>query len=90
MQGIATVVEGSMTQGAGQEPVARTATLRDFRVPPYARVPVQGHALDPDPAFPEPVPAQAPAPVTAPVTAPVAERSQPAAPPRPADPPRPA
>ncbi|MFD9608459.1 metallophosphoesterase [Streptomyces sp. NPDC059083] len=33
-----------MTQGAGQEPVVRTATLRDFRVPPYARVPVQGHA----------------------------------------------
>lgn len=30
-----------MTQGAGQEPVVRTATLRDFRVPPYAQVPVQ-------------------------------------------------
>ncbi|MFJ8753745.1 metallophosphoesterase [Streptomyces sp. NPDC102441] len=28
-----------MTQGAGQEPVVRTATLRDFRVPPYAQVP---------------------------------------------------
>jgi hypothetical protein len=37
----ATVVEGSMTQGAGEEPVVRTATLRDFRVPPYAQVPVQ-------------------------------------------------
>jgi hypothetical protein len=37
----ATVVEGSMTQGAGQGPAVRTATLRDFRVPPYARVPVQ-------------------------------------------------
>ncbi|MFF8609939.1 metallophosphoesterase [Streptomyces sp. NPDC015346] len=36
-----------MTQGAGQEPVVRTATLRDFRVPPYARVPVQGHATEP-------------------------------------------
>ncbi|MEU0359975.1 metallophosphoesterase [Streptomyces cyaneofuscatus] len=29
-----------MTQGAGQEPVVRTATLRDFRVPPYAQTPV--------------------------------------------------
>ncbi|WP_276323247.1 metallophosphoesterase [Streptomyces sp. ICN441] len=35
------MVEGSMTQGAGQEPTVRTATLRDFRVPPYAQVPVQ-------------------------------------------------
>ncbi|MFJ3785873.1 metallophosphoesterase family protein [Streptomyces sp. NPDC090093] len=35
-----------MTQGAGQEPVVRTATLRDFRVPPYARVPVQSHAVE--------------------------------------------
>ena len=34
--GGATVVEGSMTQGAGQGPV-RTETLRDFRVPPYAQ-----------------------------------------------------
>ncbi|MFE6228230.1 metallophosphoesterase [Streptomyces sp. NPDC057854] len=40
-----------MTQGAGQDPVERTATLRDFRVPPYARVPVQGHAAEP-PAAP--------------------------------------
>jgi hypothetical protein len=39
--GGATVVEGSMTQGAGQGPAVRTATLRDFRVPPYAQVPVQ-------------------------------------------------
>ncbi|MFD6987748.1 metallophosphoesterase [Streptomyces sp. NPDC059943] len=32
-----------MTQGAGtgQGPVVRTATLRDFRVPPYTQVPVQ-------------------------------------------------
>ncbi|MEU0130312.1 MULTISPECIES: metallophosphoesterase [unclassified Streptomyces] len=29
-----------MTQGAGQEPVVRTATLRDFRVPPYAQAQV--------------------------------------------------
>ncbi|MFI5984147.1 metallophosphoesterase [Streptomyces sp. NPDC051555] len=33
MYGSATVVEGSMTQGAGQGPAMRTATLRDFRVP---------------------------------------------------------
>jgi hypothetical protein len=30
-----------MTQGADEEPVVRAATLRDFRVPPYAQVPVQ-------------------------------------------------
>ncbi|GAA3068117.1 hypothetical protein GCM10017562_38320 [Streptomyces roseofulvus] len=42
-----------MTQGAGQDPVERTATLRDFRVPPYARVPVQGHPAEP-PAAPVP------------------------------------
>ncbi|MER6995309.1 metallophosphoesterase [Streptomyces sp. NPDC000410] len=50
-----------MTQGAGQGPVVRTATLRDFRVPPYAQVPVQsqhlasvhpGNAI-PDDALPE-------------------------------------
>ncbi|WSU70921.1 metallophosphoesterase [Streptomyces sp. NBC_01102] len=34
------MVEGSMTQGAGQGPVVRTATLRDFRVPPYAQAPL--------------------------------------------------
>ncbi|WP_406060194.1 metallophosphoesterase [Streptomyces sp. NBC_01077] len=45
-----------MTQGAGQEPVVRTATLRDFRVPPYARVPVQGHATEPTSMEPLPVP----------------------------------
>jgi Calcineurin-like phosphoesterase len=38
-----------MTQGAGQGPVVRTATLRDFRVPPYAQVPVQSQA----PAHPQ-------------------------------------
>lgn len=36
-----------MTQGAGQGPVVRTATLRDFRVPPYAQVPVQSQVADP-------------------------------------------
>ncbi|WP_405615446.1 metallophosphoesterase [Streptomyces sp. NBC_01511] len=41
-----------MTQGAGtgQGPVVRTATLRDFRVPPYTQVPVQpppGQPVDP-------------------------------------------
>ncbi|WMX46050.1 metallophosphoesterase [Streptomyces roseicoloratus] len=61
-----------MTQGAGQEPVVRTATLRDFRVPPYARVPVQGQAPEP---FPTEVP-DAPAPPTAPAphAAPAAAR----------------
>ncbi len=56
MYGSATVVEGSMTQGAGQGPAMRTETLRDFRVPvtepaPYAvstglpgEVPVYGEA----------------------------------------------
>lgn len=34
-----------MTQGAGQGPAVRTATLRDFRVPPYAQVPVQSGEL---------------------------------------------
>ncbi|MEF9884123.1 metallophosphoesterase [Streptomyces sp. P9-A4] len=58
------MVEGSMTQGAGQEPVARTATLRDFRVPPYARVPVQGHATDPTSTEPLPVPPPAETPPT--------------------------
>ncbi|MFI1826571.1 metallophosphoesterase [Streptomyces sp. NPDC020412] len=38
-----------MTQGAGQGPVVRTATLRDFRVPPYAQVPVQSEASPPEP-----------------------------------------
>ncbi|MEE1754319.1 metallophosphoesterase [Streptomyces sp. SP18CS02] len=42
-----------MTQGAGQGPVVRTATLRDFRVPPYAQVPVQNHAAHPGNAFPD-------------------------------------
>ncbi|MEU8540094.1 metallophosphoesterase [Streptomyces sp. NPDC048717] len=50
-----------MTQGDGQEPVVRTATLRDFRVPPYAKVPVQGQPADPRTA-----PAHAPDPATVP------------------------
>ena len=49
------VVEGSMTQGAGQGPeVVRTATLRDFRVPgyvhetgPYAQNTPQGESAGP-------------------------------------------
>ncbi|MEU0442396.1 metallophosphoesterase [Streptomyces sp. NPDC006186] len=49
------MVEGSMTQGAGQGPeVERTATLRDFRVPayvhesgPYAHTPLPGEAARP-------------------------------------------
>ncbi|MFE5910268.1 metallophosphoesterase [Streptomyces wedmorensis] len=57
-----------MTQGAGQEPVARTATLRDFRVPPYARVPVQGHAAEPPAAEPLPVPAPPETPPAGPST----------------------
>ncbi|MFJ5828140.1 metallophosphoesterase [Streptomyces sp. NPDC093089] len=52
-----------MTQGAGQDPVVRTATLRDFRVPPYARVPVQGHAAEPPSEDPLPAPAPAEVPV---------------------------
>ncbi|MEU9011971.1 metallophosphoesterase [Streptomyces sp. NPDC048479] len=40
-----------MTQGAGQGPVVRTATLRDFRVPPYAQVPVQSQ--EPQTAAPQ-------------------------------------
>ncbi|UTR83107.1 metallophosphoesterase [Streptomyces cavourensis] len=66
------MVEGSMTQGAGQEPVVRTATLRDFRVPPYAQTPVPPQAPGavppptPPPHAPEPTaPAQPPAPHTA-------------------------
>lgn len=44
-----------MTQGAGtgQGPVVRTATLRDFRVPPYTQVPVQpGQPAPPEQAVP--------------------------------------
>ncbi|MFI6640377.1 metallophosphoesterase [Streptomyces sp. NPDC050504] len=54
------MVEGSMTQGAGQGPVVRTATLRDFRVPPYAQAPAaqsaaepSAHSGHPGNAFPE-------------------------------------
>ncbi|MFJ7064247.1 metallophosphoesterase [Streptomyces sp. NPDC101115] len=68
------MVEGSMTQGAGQEPVVRTATLRDFRVPPYARVPVQGHAAEPFPAD-VPAPPAAPVPAVAPASVPEAARA---------------
>ncbi|MFE9514756.1 metallophosphoesterase [Streptomyces sp. NPDC006643] len=47
-----------MTQGAGtgQGPVVRTATLRDFRVPPYTQVPVRpgqpGQPAPPEQAVP--------------------------------------
>ncbi|AWK10076.1 serine/threonine protein phosphatase [Streptomyces spongiicola] len=51
-----------MTQGAGQGPVVRTATLRDFRVPPYAQVPVQSQPCSeeyvlahPEDSVPQPV-----------------------------------
>ncbi|WSQ49000.1 metallophosphoesterase [Streptomyces sp. NBC_01220] len=46
------MVEGSMTQGAGQEPVVRTATLRDFRVPPYAQSPAPPAPPHPGSGFP--------------------------------------
>ncbi|MGC5345141.1 metallophosphoesterase [Streptomyces sp. DT171] len=49
------MVEGSMTQGAGQEPVVRTATLRDFRVPPYAQAPVEQAVQAPAPPPPHAV-----------------------------------
>ncbi|MFD7943841.1 serine/threonine protein phosphatase, partial [Streptomyces sp. NPDC059744] len=47
MYGGATVVEGSMTQGAGQEPVERTANLRDNSVPPYSHTPAPPAAPHP-------------------------------------------
>ncbi|WP_030317997.1 metallophosphoesterase [Streptomyces flavochromogenes] len=77
-----------MTQGAGQEPVVRTATLRDFRVPPYARVPVQGHATDPTTTEPLPVPPPAePAPPEhGPVAAPAVPTAGPPPAPAPAEP----
>ncbi|MEV6331416.1 metallophosphoesterase [Streptomyces sp. NPDC051909] len=81
------MVEGSMTQGAGQEPVVRTATLRDFRVPPYARVPVQSHTTEPFPAeVPAPASTTAPAPAAAQAPAPTPAAVPAAAPaPTPAD-----
>ncbi|MEV1020100.1 metallophosphoesterase [Streptomyces sp. NPDC050264] len=49
------MVEGSMTQGAGQGPAARTETLRDFRVPAYVHdVPANVLPTDPVPGSPEP------------------------------------
>lgn len=49
------VVEGSMTQGAGQGPEVRTATLRDFRVPAYVHdVPANVQEPGHDPAPPAP------------------------------------
>ncbi|WRO11414.1 metallophosphoesterase [Streptomyces cyaneofuscatus] len=71
-----------MTQGAGQEPVVRTATLRDFRVPPYAQTPVPPQA--PGAAPHPPVPPHAPAP-----PAPVPHASVPPHAPAPPHPPHP-
>ncbi|MFE9686461.1 metallophosphoesterase [Streptomyces sp. NPDC006285] len=47
------MVEGSMTQGAGQEPEMRTPTVRDFRVPAYV------HEAGPYAQPPGPPPQQA-------------------------------
>ncbi|MDX2912666.1 MULTISPECIES: metallophosphoesterase [Streptomyces] len=42
------MVEGSMTQGAGQGPEVRTPTVRDFRVPAYVHeAGPYGHTADP-------------------------------------------
>ncbi|MFD8469129.1 metallophosphoesterase [Streptomyces cyaneofuscatus] len=71
-----------MTQGAGQEPVVRTATLRDFRVPPYAQTPVPPQA--PGAAPHPPVLPHAPAP-----PAPVPHASVPPHAPAPPHPPHP-
>ncbi|RPK61958.1 diadenosine tetraphosphatase [Streptomyces sp. ADI96-02] len=70
-----------MTQGAGQEPVVRTATLRDFRVPPYARTPVPPQSPT---AAPHPSPPHAPVP-----PGPVPPVPQGSVPPVPAAPPHP-
>lgn len=43
MYGSATVVEGSMTQGAGQGPAVRTDTQRDFRLPVVGPAPHTVH-----------------------------------------------
>ncbi|MFD4583602.1 metallophosphoesterase [Streptomyces sp. NPDC058434] len=76
------MVEGSMTQGAGQGPVVRTATLRDFRVPPYAQVPVQSQSSSheyvlahPEDSVPQAVPPRAGEPAAQP--APAAEPETP-------------
>jgi hypothetical protein len=57
------VVEGSMTQGAGQGPVVRTPTVRDFRVPAYVHeagpVPPDRPAVHPDPRLAPPPPVAA-------------------------------
>lgn len=77
MYGSATVVEGSMTQGAGQGPAVRTDTQRDFRVPlvepaPHAvpagvAVPGEAPVYGEYPAYYDERPAAAPpAPVPAP------------------------
>ncbi|MFI9580831.1 metallophosphoesterase [Streptomyces sp. NPDC052236] len=62
------MVEGSMTQGAGQGPVVRTATLRDFRVPPYAQVPVQSQDQEVPQVLPQALPQVSPPPPQVPQT----------------------
>ncbi|WP_190121284.1 metallophosphoesterase [Streptomyces inusitatus] len=82
-----------MTQGAGQGPVVRTATLRDFRVPPYAQVPVRSETPEgqeqpqPPQAPPQPHSPQAPPPPQAPPVPQVPPVPQ--TPPPPAQPPAP-
>ncbi|MEU7554795.1 metallophosphoesterase [Streptomyces sp. NPDC044571] len=71
------MVEGSMTQGAGQGPAMRTETLRDFRVPVTEPAPYGVPAGLPDEA---PVYGEYPA---------YYEEGAPAAPPQPSNPPQP-
>ncbi|MFF8957662.1 metallophosphoesterase [Streptomyces sp. NPDC014894] len=76
-----------MTQGAGQGPVVRTATLRDFRVPPYAQVPVQSQTPEGREQPPAP---QAPPQAHVPQTPPPPQGPPPPPPPPPPPGPPPA
>ncbi|WUQ32456.1 metallophosphoesterase [Streptomyces sp. NBC_00239] len=77
------MVEGSMTQGAGQGPVVRTETLRDFRVPGTAPVPYAEPVSYGQPVpYEEPAPYPEPAPYAKPV--PYAETAESAPYPEPA------
>lgn len=80
-----------MTQGAGQGPVVRTATLRDFRVPPYAQVPVQSEAPQAEEMLPPqpPHPPQELHPPNADQTAQAPQPPHPHTPPPPHTPPHP-
>ncbi|MFJ7261784.1 metallophosphoesterase [Streptomyces globosus] len=89
------MVEGSMTQGAGQGPAMRTETLRDFRVPVDESHPYGAPAGRPEEApvygeypayYGEPAPGSAPPPPAPPAHAPVPPPA-PAVPPVPAQPP---